>query len=170
MQKPNTQAIFWGFLIFLALALIALGPLCQIRTTQKRPVEYQCMRRLVSISFALYRYAEDHDGKFPDDFTILIGPHLEPEHFVCPATRKRPQPGLPVADWSDYVFIPGAHFVTDANDKSDYSLIVAYCPPENHRGKKAIVLFADGHAENCEIDKFYRLLKEQVNKIFPFEI
>ncbi len=134
------------------------------------PERARCSRKLFSNGMAILNYTHDHNETYPDSFEDLIGSYLEPNDLICPLTKNKPQPELPVSDWSSYILVPHINSVDFNSPNSPGNVIVAYCPPENHPDNVAEVLFIDFLIQGCKKDKFLKLLKEHGIKYIPKEI
>ena len=78
-------ARFWVFVCFIMLAVlivlgVAFGPItCGIRAAQKGA----CLQEAHQIAVALYAYAQDHNGKYPEGKTSTeVFQHLIDEQYV----------------------------------------------------------------------------------------
>ncbi len=133
--------------ILITLAVVLLAGLILFPIARARSLAWAhkiaCRNKMISYGCGFLMYAGDHGGRFP--------PHVasstryvaqQPLLFICPASGHKPGESFDDFDaWSDYVYIPGC------TDASPPGTVVAYCRPENHRGRGGNILFRDGHAE-----------------------
>jgi hypothetical protein len=116
------------------------------------------MSNLKQLGLAVIMYADDHDGKLPDnleqakqyyrDSKILESP-LKPKDFAGPS----------------YIYVSGQSM----NEKSPATQIVAYENPEYCKDT-IITLFLDGHVEKMPRERFLEALKatyKQLGKEMP---
>ena len=100
----------------------------------------------------------DHEYRYPKTFADLAhgsqGFADDPQLYVCPATTHGARSMSNVDDWCSYVLI-----LLPSNALPDR--VHAFCPPEHHDNKVAIVLFADGAVDWPETAEFEALLTEQ---------
>jgi hypothetical protein len=99
-----------GFLAIVAIGICVYSVLRNpdVRKTftaaaQEGPRMETCERQLTDIGQALKRYADDHDGAFPDKLDDLVPKYMKDKsEFVCPSadgageyTYHKPQPSDP---------------------------------------------------------------------------
>lgn len=98
----------------------------------------QCMNNLRSIQRACMLYSVYHEAAFPTSFAQITNAFLAPETFMCPCSGHKPGALACVDEWTDYIL------VTNVSRRSDGKWIVAYCKPENHKGKGCNIFHVKG--------------------------
>jgi hypothetical protein len=111
-----------------------------------------CASHLRQIGLACLMYANDHDGRFPDDFkTVLLNEDITTEVFVCPATSDEraidttPEAtanALEKAGHCSYLY-----FGKGLTDKANAATVLAIEPLQNHHDDGINVLYTDDHVE-----------------------
>ena len=111
----------------------------------------QCSRNLKQLCLFTKMYANDHAKKYPETFNALVsGGYVKKDDlgdFACPSHREsRHQIGQShsltnIHEWTDYAYVSGL------SEDDPASCVVAFCSPENHKGKGANVLFLGGHVQ-----------------------
>ena len=101
-----------------------------------------CSGHLKHIVLFLKIYANDHQETYPLTVDGLVGPELmrigDASILVCPESHHKAGSLSNIHEWTDYAYVSG---LTDG-DPSD--CVVAFCLPENHKGKAAVVGFIGG--------------------------
>jgi len=166
----TTRLVVGGVFIFIILGAVGLlsldvarGPTPAYRTS--------CMNNVRQIGLAMYQYAEEHDGKFPDSFGALLkGQYLTTAKvFICPSSgHSIPEdfPGPPfdnvdlsvlkrVDEWSDYVLVRGV------TPRSPRDFIVIHEKWGSHKEEGGNILFNHGHVKWHTPDDLDRMLREQ---------
>jgi len=111
----------------------------------EHPLSYNCKSHLRQIGMACQIYADDNDGAFPTDLSLLYPEYLDSVRvFACTAkpgkwwkftgTRKLPPEAI------GFVYVSGLR----ADDPGD--CLLAFDRPGNHQGPGGNVLYADAHA------------------------
>ena len=98
-------------------------------------------------------YANEHQGKLPDDLgTLFLNEDLTAEVFVCPSTSDTPAAGPTTQAVVTNMLLPGHHSyiylgkgLTVKTATPD--VVILYEPLSNHANAGMNVLFGDGHAE-----------------------
>jgi len=110
------------------------------------------MSNLKQIGLALHMWAEDNDGRFPDELGKL-------EPYVSGGSRVWESPRKPVGfEGPSYLYIPGQ------TRKMDYHNMLVYENPAFCRdGVNAV--FLDGHVEFLKPDEFRRKLEETCRRL-----
>ena len=116
-----------------------------------------CMSNLKQIGLALHMYAQDYDGKFPDDLSTLCPNYISnPKIFKCRGDKtiseiKEMKQGTRIS----YVY------VTVLTEQDSTDRILAYdASPDFHDGEGRNVLFLDGHVAWYAEKEFQKLLKK----------
>ncbi|MBD3296336.1 MAG: hypothetical protein GF392_03110 [Candidatus Omnitrophica bacterium] len=132
-KKGFTLGELLTVLIIVFLVAAALSPL--IRFNQLRMNRVNCARNIRETGRALYIYAVEHDGNFPESIKDLYTEqYLAREELMdCPATRHRG-----TADDPEYIYHPGLNVRDESltpllEDRSD-----------NHRGGGQNTLLVNG--------------------------
>lgn len=134
----------------------------------------KCASNMKQIALALYLYATEHTGKFPDDLpTLSLHSDLSPSVFVCPASNDvYPNPAHPAEQNAADLTKPGhcsyLYFGKGLTQPVDPKRVVLIEALENHVGTGANVLRGDGTVEWLDRDDAERLLHElKVNNRSP---
>ncbi|HLB72407.1 MAG TPA: hypothetical protein VJJ98_00155 [Sedimentisphaerales bacterium] len=128
-----------------ALGTAVLMPaLARVREQARRVASASNLKQ---IGLILYMYAQDHDGRFPED---LQGPKEYIKDSNILESPRKPKD----FDGPSYVYIPGHSW--DANDAPNH--IIAYENPEICEDK-INVLFLDMHVEAVAPDRLIELLE-----------
>jgi prepilin-type processing-associated H-X9-DG protein len=121
-----------------------------------------CLNNLKQIGIASRMYSADHARAFPGLFGEMepyVGSNAV-TLFVCASARRgeRPLPRVvaEIDGCTDY------RLVTGLTETSTPNAVLAFCPPENHRGDGANVLFVDGHVEWLDRDDFVAMTNDPV--------
>ena len=106
-----------------------------INYVNARTDKVMCMNNIRAIGLALYIYAREHDGKFPENIkTLYDEKYLADKRFAdCPATKNVGTPENP-----DYIYTAGL------NIKSPSSEILIKDKEDNHSSGKKNVLYVNG--------------------------
>jgi prepilin-type processing-associated H-X9-DG protein len=112
----------------------------------------KCASNLRQIGLACLMYANDHGGKFPDDFkTVLLNEDITSEIFVCPASNDERAMGNTPEATAGELEKPGhcsyIYFGKGLTNTAGDATVIAVEPLENHDGVGINVLYADGHVE-----------------------
>lgn len=146
--------------VFLASIVAICVLLWPVRTD--RPPWIRDINNLKQIDVLCRLYGEDHEGRYPNDWTELASYNeYGPDIFVTLDNRESAGNLTNVMEWTDYVYIPGR------TASSPPDAIVAFLPPGHYfqKGRTwAIVLFVDGHVERMSITNFTRAMNKNVNK------
>ncbi len=113
----------------------------------------KCGSNLRQIALALTMHANEHGGKYPDDFAELFGDgfDLYPSALVCPSTNDEPAIGATtqavIADFAtphhcSYVYLGKGLSQPLSSDR-----VMALESLVNHQGEGMNVLFGDMHVE-----------------------
>lgn len=112
-----------------------------------------CASNLRQIGQAAQLYANEHDGRFPDDIEGLLTQDIIPSVFVCPdsgdtAAAQGPTTQATAANVNapghcSYVYVGKGWRVKDATA----DVVMAYEPLKNHEGRGMNVVYGDGHVD-----------------------
>jgi len=113
------------------------------------------MASLRQIGLACREYAEQHQGQYPPDWTVLTNELGAGKIFVCYHDRARVGAMSNVMAWTSYDYVRG---VTTA---SPPGTVVAYFRPRRY-GKHTggLILFADGTVVGVNPEEFQRMMSE----------
>ncbi len=116
----------------------------------------RCMSNLAQIGKASKMYQMDHADQWPPTLADLVPDYIgpNPRIFWCPSCGRPTGALTNLMDWTSYVCVPLA-------SNAPPQVVQAFCPPENHAGKGANVLFADGSVTWESTDAFDELIREQ---------
>lgn len=162
--RLRTALIAIGLYV-LVVAMLPLMAWSELFGTSPR---VECQKNLMQIGLAVMQYAGENDGKFPESLRVLLneGYIKDARLLLCPGSGRRvpksyAKPAFEsmnaegvgrVADWSDYVLVPGL------TQKSEPRCILIYDKPGNHKSGGSNVFFVDGHTEWLEAAELARLL------------
>ena len=101
-------------------------------------------------------YRMDHSDQWPPSLAELAPDYVMANSriFWCPACGHPKGASTNLMDWTSYV---SAHLPSNAPPES----VHAFCPPENHGGDGANVLFADGSVTWHTKELFDELIRKQ---------
>ena len=90
--------------VFLAVLLISGALLPVIRYTNRRVDRMLCAENLRKLGMALYIYASENDGKFPDSLKTLYDEEYlsDPALLECPGNKNKEN-----IEGSDYIYTSG---------------------------------------------------------------
>lgn len=123
---------------------VMMPALARTRGQAKRVVS---MNNLKQIGLVMHLYAEENDGRFPDNIEQAKAYYNNPKFLESPQKPK---------DFAgpSYIYIPGSSRETE----KPYEQVLAYENPE-FCDDKINTLFLDGHVEALNPDKFLERLK-----------
>ena len=139
MEKPylNNKGFTLGELlvVFAIVAAMVFLIFPVINYVNARTDKVMCTNNIRAIGLALYIYARENDGKFPESIkTLYDEKYLADRRFTdCPATKNIGTPENP-----DYIYTAGL------NIKSPSSKILVKDKEENHSSGKKNVLYVNG--------------------------
>lgn len=147
-MKQRWQKIFIGGAV-LSLVILA-GYLLHHEQRKAKAARVSCRANLFQICMAMLLYADDHGGRFPNRFADISdklgGPDVLGRMFVCPSSGKHAGGSLLNVDhWTTYVLC------TNRTAEGPRDTVLAFCPPENHGGKVAVVAFTSGEVKWCAV-------------------
>jgi len=147
-----------------------------IKRRQKRLTAYGLTILALSCSFVYYHYHISREGgrercqwnlrviwkaakltgygegdRFPPSLQIIFPTAPDPQLYICPDSGHNSGDTNHVNLWADYVYVSG---LTESDPPG---CILAFCPPENHKGEGANVLFIDGSVRWYSVEEFKRL-------------
>lgn len=115
----------------------------------------RCMSNLSQFGKAMAMYVIDHSNAWPTALGELAPRYLEhPKVFRCPETRGVVGAITNVDDWTTYCLVSLTQGVP--SDRAH-----AFCPPENHGGDGANVLFHDCSVNWMSAEDFEKLIRDQ---------
>jgi len=91
---------------------------------------------------------------FPPSLQEMFRVCPYPSMYVCPASGHHPGDTNHVELWTDYAYVSGV------NEEDPPGCVLAFCPPENHQGKGANVLFVDGKVRWYSVEEFKKLTND----------
>ncbi|HEX4795281.1 MAG TPA: hypothetical protein VH370_15910 [Humisphaera sp.] len=112
----------------------------------------RCASNLRLIGMALSMYAQDDQGKLPDDLSVLVArEYITPDVLICPASNDERAPGQTPGEQAAHL-ANSAHcsYIYYGKGKStplDKDAILALELPANHDGDGMNILYADGHVD-----------------------
>lgn len=134
---------------------IALPAMARAREQARIAVS---MNNLKQLGLACHMYAEDHQGKFPDDLEKAKSYYRDSKILESPRKPKD-------FEGPSYIYIPGQ------SQEGYPGNIVVYENPE-FAGEKIVALFLDGHVERMPPDRFQSELEatyERLGRKMPGE-
>jgi hypothetical protein len=144
-------------IVIVGLALVATA-LFLLTRARARPVAgspaNRCTSNLSSIGKVLSLYEMDHPSELPPLFREFTNYVDSPKLFRCPVARTSLGSLTNADQWTSYCLVNLSP--TSAPDR-----VHAFCPPENHHGKGANVLFRDASVQWCSASDFETLIREQ---------
>lgn len=105
-----------------------------------------CMGNLKQIGLGVILYADEANGKLPDDFQQLVekGYLTDGAIWGCPGAKN---PAKAAAN-SDYIYVGAGLKLGDVTNPTN--TVIAYDKPGNHGRKMINVLFLDGHVQSVK--------------------
>ncbi len=146
-----------GLVTLVAVAVFVLLP----ALTMPRPssIVMVDMANLNQIGRACWRYAFDHDGQFPPDFSHLTQYADHPRLYVSRHDRDQAGSLSNVMDWTSYVYLSGN------TTSSPPDTVVAFLPPGHYEKRNGgVILFADGSVEWKKLQEFTKTLNQTPTK------
>jgi len=140
-----------GVLLVPVCAILAgmLLPALARAKSKANPQRMNCISHLKQLGLACRIYANDHDDKYPPDFTAFKAEIGNPGLLICPSDTQHPA----VADWADFTSQNTSYPYFGAGlAESDSGAVVSYCT--NHNRGTANVLFADGSVQQLGAGTF----------------
>jgi prepilin-type processing-associated H-X9-DG protein len=133
-------------------AWIATAPEPMFSRGGERSNRVRCSSNLRQIGMGIELYANDHQGKYPDDIQeLIVKADIHPEVLICPSSIHEKATGATIAEAAEnarkdlhysYIYL-GKGLVKPVNPE----LVIAYERPGNHDSDGMNVLFGDGHCE-----------------------
>lgn len=120
------------------VALFAAGLVLFVHQKKSADLTEECMANLRILWKAACMYSPGGAEQFPPSLQSLVQYAPDLKWYVCPCSGHAPGSRTNVTVWSEYVYVAG-RTIADDPDR-----VLAYCPPANHAGKGASVLFVDG--------------------------
>lgn len=110
-----------------------------------------CPINLRMIGQALTLYANNHDHKYPGDWSALLGEGFSTSFLVCPSTNDEAATGATtravLADFATPHHCSYLYLGKGLSQPLPADRVIALEPLENHQGKGLNVLFGDMHVE-----------------------
>ena len=149
-------------LILIAVALLgALGWFALRHLALARAVPHggtprgRCTRNLAQLGKAMVMYEMDHSNQWPTAWGDLVPAYItQPRGFRCPVAKGEMGSITNIGTWTAYRLV--ALPADSAPDR-----VHAFCPPENHGGEGAIVLFPDCSVIWVSTDEFEEMIRDQ---------
>jgi prepilin-type processing-associated H-X9-DG protein len=152
------------FLGAVPLVMISLGAPSRPRGYSNRD---KCKSNLRQIGQAAQLYANENEGRLPDDFAMmLMTQDIVPAVFDCPSTNDRPAmvgattqataANMSVAGHCSYVYL-GKYWMVDELTEN---VVLAYEPLSNHANNGMNVLYGDGRVDWVDLRGAKKLLGE----------
>ena len=157
-MKKLLIALAFSFILVMAIFILPNVRGVCVYTHLKRDIS-----NLHTIGGLCALFAEDHGGRFPDDWNQLA-PYLAEDGtklFVTSQNRGGAGAMSNVMAWTDYVYIQGT--TTAATP----STVVAFLPPSTH--SVALVLLADGTVQQLSPAELVRALNRYSGKARGFD-
>ena len=131
---------------------LARSPEPIYRRGRDRPNRIKCAANLRTIGQGLLMYAQDHGGKYPDDFgTVLRDADITSEVFVCPSSNDERATGHTPAEIAAHLSEPGhcsyLYFGKGLTHPAPPRRVLAVERPGHHDAGGLNVLFGDGSVE-----------------------
>ena len=119
--------------------------------TKEATSRERCQANLHELWTAAKLYGPYQVESFPPTLQVMFKISAYPSIYICPATGHHPGDTNHVDLWTDYVYVSGL------KESDPPSCVLAFCPPENHQGKGANVLFVDGKVRWYSVEEFKKL-------------
>jgi hypothetical protein len=153
-----TAKSFKIMLAIVAVIGIGVGLSTQLVVTKVPPLVWS-VEKLVLIGRACKAYADQHDGKYPSDWSHLAK-DLEPEVFRLGRNKANLGEMTNVMAWTDFVYMTGLTTASPSN------AVLAFLPPGHYpKDNRGLMLFADLHVESVPPDQFTRKMSESQQAI-----
>jgi prepilin-type processing-associated H-X9-DG protein len=129
-----------------------------------------CFGNFRQIGLGIKQYAQDHGGKHPDSFALLLKEAYitTTKVFVCPSTNTRVPDDFPtmfktagLADLKRIDAIADYEMVRGLDNNASPDFILLYERPSNHKGEGLNVGYMDGHVQWHTVEEFQRLMNAQ---------
>ncbi len=121
-----------GYLSLAMLPILAGLLLPALAKAKEKAQQINCVNNLKQVSLAAHRWANDHDGKFPPNFTAMSNELGTPKILVCPSDRSKTR----AMSWS--AFGPGnltyQYLEPGMDEKSAAQTVVFQCPIHGNVG------------------------------------
>jgi prepilin-type processing-associated H-X9-DG protein len=138
-------------ILVLAILAVLCGYLYDIKLAGSRE-RCQANLRIIWKAAKLTGYGEG--DRFPPSLQTIFTTAPDPKWYICPASGHNPGDATQIDMWSDYVYVSGL------NESDPPSCVLAFCPPENHKGEGANVLFVDGSVRWYSVEGFKKLTND----------
>jgi prepilin-type processing-associated H-X9-DG protein len=147
LRGSTGMQLFCGFIVLSLLA--SLIPWQSPGIARDRARRVHCMNNLRQIALATIAFRDDHTNAFPQSLLNLTNAFPYPQGYVCKSTKHVPGNLADVTKWTDY------HFISPPGSNN----VLAYCPPENHKGKGGNIVYADASVQWCTPEEFTNALE-----------
>jgi prepilin-type processing-associated H-X9-DG protein len=139
--------------LFLAILAASSGFLyyCHWKETTSRK---RCQANLHYFWVELHMYGPGQSASFPPSLQAMFLDSHIPSLYICPASGHHPGVTNHVELWTDYAYVSGL------DDSAPTGCVLAFCPPENHQGEGANVLFVDGKVRWYSVEEFKKLTND----------
>ena len=138
---------------FFGVLVAAIVLLAHLAVRQRSVL--RCGNQLRSIHHECAAYASEHAGHFPDQWSDL---RISPgwcDIFICPASGSTTGRLSNINAWCDYVLVP------NVREDSPDTMVLAFEPLSNHRGRGAHVLFVSGIVRWCKPEEHSQLVGDR---------
>jgi hypothetical protein len=120
--------------------------------------ERVCRDRFAAVARELRIYASENDGRYPDQLALLTNDvfdlHRALVLFRCPLRKEPDTPNPDGALRTDFIYVSGL------STNNPPRTVLMYCPPKNHYGRSATILYVDDTVETCDPKRFERLVPQ----------
>lgn len=137
--------------LIIGVLLFGLIPLHPPGRARERALRAICMNNLRQISLATKAFQKEHANQCPATLQDLTNAFPYPKGYICRSTGHQPGALTNVNQWTDYFFVsqPGTNGV------------LAYCPPDNHKGEGGNIVLVDGSVLWFKANEFLEALKHE---------
>ena len=175
MAGLNTRVPWYVAVLVIGgfVALIFLMPPPVAQPASRRTT---CMNNVRQIGLAMQMYADEHEGKYPDTYEVLLKEACltTTKVFICPSTHDRiPGEGYPedfreatleqlklAPENCSYTMVGGLK----RDDLPDDFILVHDKSADNHKGEGRNCFFNDGHSKWLIEEEFQEQMKKQSQK------
>jgi len=169
------RRLLWLVAVLLAvLAIVIFMPRQDLQKYARESNSYNSASNLKQIGLAIYLYARDHGGDYPDNFgTLLLNEDITTSIFNSPGSTATPATGptthalltnLTAGGHLSYVYLGRG-----LSGKVADNVVVAYEDPTIFP-TGANILFADGHVEFDDERMMRQITDKAAAGIFPVTV
>ena len=121
----------------------------QMETVGKQAKKARDMSNLKQIGTAIFMYAQDHDGRTPDNLAILFKENILPslKVYQSPASNAIASIKMLEQNEADYIYFARDKTLGSISNPSKTPLAITR--PGLFQNNYVNILFADGHVEGC---------------------